>query len=46
MAKNQKWTIPIYRNNKGDTPMDACLDEEIETKNIHLAGLLFEKTKD
>ena len=24
--------------------MDACLDPEIETKNIHLAGLLFEKT--
>ena len=24
--------------------MDACLDENIETKNIRLAGLLFEKT--
>lgn len=26
--------------------MDACLDPEIETKNLNLAGLLFEKTMD
>ena len=44
-ARN-KWTIPIFRNSKGDTPMDACLDPEIETKNLNLAGLLFEKTMD
>ena len=45
LAKSLKVTIPIYRNNKGDTPMDSCLDDANETKNIHLAGLLFEKTK-
>ena len=47
LAKDKGIRIPIFRNDKGDTPMDTCLDlKQNETMNKMLAGLLFEKTKD
>ena len=58
LAGREGIRIPIFRNDKGDTPMDTCLRprpkeptlEEPFPKppkmNKMLAGLLFEKTKD
>ena len=44
-AKEGK-TVPIFRNAKGDTPVESCLDPTIETKNKRLAGLILNKIKD
>ena len=47
MAEEQGYTIPIFRDSKGETPIDSCLSlENKDMMNKRLAGLLFDKTKD
>ena len=38
-------TLPIFQDEEGETPMDACLNEN-KTFNAKLVGFLFANTKD
>jgi hypothetical protein len=42
--KGQRLTIPIFRDNEGNTPLDICLDDQ--TLNLCLADLFFTEMKD
>ena len=44
--EKQSITIPIFKNAKGLTPMDACLDKENNIFNLKLVSVLFKKTMD
>ena len=39
-------TIPIFKDAKVLTPMDACLDKENNIFNLKLVSVLFKKTMD
>ena len=45
MFGNKKVTLPIFKDEENETPMDACLNEG-KTFNSKLVGFLFANTKD
>jgi len=45
MFGERKVTLPIFKDEDNETPMDACLNEK-KTFNSKLVGFLFQNTKD
>jgi len=45
MMEGRKVTLPIFKDEDNETPMDACLNEG-KTFNAKLVGFLFANTKD
>ena len=45
MFGGKKVTLPIFKDEDNETPMDACLNEN-KTFNAKLVGFLFANTKD
>ena len=45
MFDNKTVTLPIFKDEDNETPMDACLNEG-KTFNSKLVGFLFANTKD
>ena len=45
MFDGKKVTLPIFQDEEGETPMDACLNEK-KTFNAKLVSFLFANTKD